>query len=266
VSFRPEEARAYADAYFTVTADALDAMRREVGSGSLGGGRRAVPALSEWAADHATPAVVERVVASATAFIGTHGHLLSERIVWVPFLVRLARRDPTWAVAASGVLRAGARGEWQPVGGFDAFTHPLSNYRVIGFTPERVRGQALAWLAALLPALPASEHAGILADLTAATRDGAPEVRERIADGAGWAAHHGDERLRAVLTQHVLTPLCHDRAAAVALAAYRALHGEREDESAVDAAGAAAGIEIAGPERDAALQDTSPGAPATDTA
>lgn len=220
-----------ADRYLADLARILEQLTAQVGSGALGGGLSAdIDALTEWAAERSDSILRERTVSAAASFLANDGHLLTERMRWIPFIARLTRNTPSRLPEAIEVLTRAAEGLLQPASHFDAFLDPFSGFRVIGHTPDRVQGSALQWLASLLPGSDPTYRTEVLRTLRAGVASTSPAIREGVAIGASWAfkrmsmgqASEVDpslKELRAVLAGLATDPV--DGIARVALEALR---------------------------------------------
>jgi tetratricopeptide (TPR) repeat protein len=223
-----EFADAAANDYLLDCARLLDTLSAQVGTGALGGGAGGdIGALTVWAISRAGVTTRETALDAAISYLLNQGHILTERVQWIPFIARVAALTPKRLSAAVAALTSTARGELQPVGMFDSFLDPFSGIRVVGHTPERVRGVAYQWLATLIPTAEPDDRAGILAVLSDGARSSSPELREDATTGAGWALRsigYGAE-MAAAATQvaALLTELGHDPVDRIAASALRAL-------------------------------------------
>lgn len=219
---------AAADSYLSDCAQLLDRLRAQVGTGTLGGGVGGdIRALTVWATKRAGLTTREAALDAAIAFLLNQGHILTERMQWIPFIAQVGASTSTRLSPVVAALTSAARGELQPVGMFDSFVDPFSGVRVVGHTPERVRGLAYQWLATLIPVAGPDICAKILAVLGDGARSPSPDVREDVAIGAGWALRsmgYG-EKMPEVATQvaALLTELGEDPVDRIAASALRAL-------------------------------------------
>jgi hypothetical protein len=232
--------RAMAAAYFDFLESRLNAALAEVGSGSLGFREADWPELTEWAIPHVDPARRAHVGRLATTLLTGNGHILQMRMKWIPCIARLGHRTPEFAGEALEALRTAATGSLRGVGGFDEFMNPLSMFRNIGHTPDRVQALAVGWISLFLGTAEATVADGALRTLEEAATSTSHRVRLSVAQGLAWLLQATDrdqamlpaERRHAV--DRLLGGLARDHVAEVSVTALRAMAGIIGSEADVD--------------------------------
>jgi hypothetical protein len=218
---------AVAAAYFAMLEELLRASIAEVGGQSFSFRRADWPVLTDWAAPYADSAQRVRVGTLAAELLGENRHLLQMRLQWIPFIARVGQVTPEFAGRALQVLRAAARGALHGIGGMDEFMDPLSMFRNLGHTPDRVQSIAVAWTALLLRSSEPTVVSEAMALLEEASLSPSLHVRHAVAKGLRWALQGGGEQEmsneRRTAVDALLRRLATDHVPDVAVTALRAL-------------------------------------------